>query len=219
MEALIDPGMRLGECIKVIREYRNLTRSELAVRAGVSRPTIICMEAGSKMSYAYTVDRVLDALQLPGNMRVLVQCHARPMWKWPALGAGEAWAGYLRRFARANQLGYRDARKILGVESHLLGAPATPVGKFIKAVRQNKSLTQRQLARRAGVAQATLSHIEATSRARPESVHKILDALEIRGELRETVNGYFCRPQSAAESTMMRAEGLCRRDSAGATES
>ena len=76
-------ALLLGEFIKHHRIERNLSQDELAVAAGLSRPTISLMERGKSMSLnsIIRVLRVLDQLYVFDSLRVPQQLSPLEMLK------------------------------------------------------------------------------------------------------------------------------------------
>lgn len=62
----------LGQRIKLARLRRNLPQSDLAAMAGVSRKTIVALEAGSPGSSIAVLAKVLEILGYPDRMAGLL---------------------------------------------------------------------------------------------------------------------------------------------------
>lgn len=91
----LDPTVRIGARIRIERENRGLSLSEMAVRSGVSRAMINKVERGESSPTAALLGRLSGALELsisalvaraegqPGRIRRVGE---RPRWTDPATG-------------------------------------------------------------------------------------------------------------------------------------
>lgn len=61
-------NMSIGQQIRKARDERGLTQTELAIKAGVSRPTVARVELGVATSIA-TLEKIADALGLTLELR------------------------------------------------------------------------------------------------------------------------------------------------------